>query len=95
MAERVGSKPSSQLLKTTFLPRTQALTKTLTSNILQGILWSCLRGKRSYIIDLFGARGRTRTGKEITPRDFKSLASTNFATRAYSKKKIEAGVTTT
>ena len=31
-----------------------------------------------------GARGRTRTGTEFPPRDFKSLASTNFATRAKS-----------
>ena len=31
---------------------------------------------------LGGARGRTRTGMESPPRDFKSLASTSFATRA-------------
>ena len=31
---------------------------------------------------LGGARGRTRTGMEFPPRDFKSLASTSFATRA-------------
>ena len=30
----------------------------------------------------FGARGRNRTGTVFPPRDFKSLASTNFATRA-------------
>ncbi len=29
-----------------------------------------------------GARGRARTGMVLPPRDFKSLASTNFATRA-------------
>ena len=29
-----------------------------------------------------GARGRTWTGTVLPPRDFKSLASTNFATRA-------------
>ena len=29
-----------------------------------------------------GARGRTRTGMELPPRDFKSLVSTNFTTRA-------------
>ena len=29
-----------------------------------------------------GARSRTRTGTEFPPRDFKSLASTNFAIRA-------------
>ena len=29
-----------------------------------------------------GARGRIRTGTAIRPRDFKSLASTSFATRA-------------
>ena len=31
---------------------------------------------------LYGARGRNRTGTVFLPRDFKSLASTNFATRA-------------
>ena len=31
---------------------------------------------------IFGARGRNRTGTVSLPRDFKSLASTNFATRA-------------
>jgi hypothetical protein len=31
---------------------------------------------------LYGARGRSRTGTVFPPRDFKSLASTNFATRA-------------
>ena len=35
-----------------------------------------------YHIVFIGARGRTRTGKGSLPRDFKSLASTNFATRA-------------
>ena len=30
-----------------------------------------------------GARGRTRTGMAARPRDFKSLASTDFATRAW------------
>lgn len=29
-----------------------------------------------------GARDRNRTGTGLPPRDFKSLASTNFATRA-------------
>ena len=32
--------------------------------------------------DKFGARSRTRTGTVFPPRDFKSLASTNFAIRA-------------
>ena len=31
---------------------------------------------------LLGARARSRTGTAIRPRDFKSLASTSFATRA-------------
>lgn len=31
---------------------------------------------------LGGARSRTRTGTALRPRDFKSLASTDFATRA-------------
>jgi hypothetical protein len=30
-----------------------------------------------------GARSRTRTGTVFPPRDFKSLASTNFAIRAW------------
>jgi hypothetical protein len=30
-----------------------------------------------------GARSRNRTGTVLPPRDFKSLASTNFAIRAY------------
>jgi hypothetical protein len=30
----------------------------------------------------FGARGRTPTGTALRPRDFKSLASSSFATRA-------------
>ena len=29
-----------------------------------------------------GARSRTRTGTALLPRDFKSLVSTNFTTRA-------------
>ena len=32
---------------------------------------------------LLGARDRNRTGTALRPRDFKSLASTNSATRAY------------
>ena len=31
-----------------------------------------------------GAQGRNRTGTPVKARDFKSLASTNFATWAYS-----------
>ena len=34
------------------------------------------------MIDLVGARSRNRTGTVFPPRDFKSLASTNVATRA-------------
>ena len=30
----------------------------------------------------FGARGRNRTGTTLQSRDFKSLVSTNFTTRA-------------
>ena len=32
-----------------------------------------------------GAQGRNRTGTPVKARDFKSLASTNFATWAYSE----------
>ena len=46
--------------------------------------------------EVYGARGRTRTGTGVIPRDFKSLASTNFATRAsiknVRKSVLEAGV---
>ena len=34
-----------------------------------------------------GARGRTRTGTELPPRDFKSLVSTNSTTRAGKQSK--------
>jgi hypothetical protein len=44
-------------------------------------------------VSVVGARGRTRTGTTFLSRDFKSLASTNFATRA-TKEKMEARVTT-
>ena len=37
----------------------------------------------SFLAVVCGARGRNRTGTVFLPRDFKSLASTNFATRAY------------
>jgi hypothetical protein len=32
-----------------------------------------------------GARGRNRTGTPLRARDFKSLVSTNFTTRAFLK----------
>ena len=43
-----------------------------------------VRGVRiiSQAIDLYGAPGRGRTGTTVRSRDFKSLASTNFATGA-------------
>jgi hypothetical protein len=34
------------------------------------------------LLILIGASGRSRTGTVLPPRDFKSLASTNFATEA-------------
>ena len=43
-----------------------------------GVLWSCAEGRGGPN----GARSRNRTGTELPPRDFKSLASTNFAIRA-------------
>ena len=39
-------------------------------------------GDSSSNVYRFGARGRNRTGMGSPPRDFKSLASTDFATRA-------------
>ena len=54
-----------------------------------GRLGRCARALRaisrqgcSCKLQRFGARGRNRTGTVFPPRDFKSLASTNFATRA-------------
>ena len=44
-----------------------------------------LREKKTYrmhLIFIYGAQGRNRTGTVLPPRDFKSLASTNFATWA-------------
>ena len=38
---------------------------------------------RERTMHLDGARGRNRTGTAVKPRDFKSLVSTNFTTRAY------------
>ena len=38
-----------------------------------------------------GARSRTRTGTALRPRDFKSLASTNFAIRATMRAKVPQG----
>ena len=50
--------------------------------------WSS--ASRTRIERRVGARTRTRTGMTLRPRDFKSLASTNFAIRAiddfYGKK---------
>ena len=39
--------------------------------------------------DKYGAEARNRTGTEFPPRDFKSLASTNSATRAMVIKQID------
>ena len=44
---------------------------------------------KSYI--LHGTRGRTRTGTVVTPVDFESTASTNFATLA-SELKLRAAL---
>ncbi len=37
----------------------------------------------------YGASGRNRTGTGLTPRDFKSRASTNFATEALSDELVD------
>ncbi len=42
-----------------------------------------LKGYRAEVRSNNGARSRNRTGTVLPPRDFKSLASTNFAIRAY------------
>ena len=41
-----------------------------------------LAGTTANILAIVGARGRTRTGTRLRARDFKSLVSTNFTTRA-------------
>ena len=38
---------------------------------------------KQWFMWIYGARGRTWTGTVFPPTDFKSVASTNFATRAY------------
>ena len=40
-------------------------------------------GKNPKILPDFGAAGRTWTGTDVTPRDFKSLASAYSTTAAY------------
>ena len=61
-----------------------------------GYLWQSLAEVRSLsplqACDLSGARGRNRTGTVFLPRDFKSLASTNFATRALFDLEAEPGI---
>jgi hypothetical protein len=66
--------------------------KTRISITILNLSTYCLHGKcreivpgviHIYLIDLYGARDRDRTGTVSPPRDFKSLASTNFATRAF------------
>ena len=44
--------------------------------------WKNTQGKQ-WVTWSYGARGRTWTGTVFPPTDFKSVASTNFATRAY------------
>ncbi|MEA3181716.1 MAG: hypothetical protein QOI59_5239, partial [Gammaproteobacteria bacterium] len=50
--------------------------------IWQKLRWTKANGYVAYTTKI-GARSRTRTGMALRPRDFKSLASTDFATRAY------------
>ena len=61
-----------------------------------GYLWQSLAEVRSLsplqACDLSGARGRNRTGTVFLPRDFKSLASTNFATRTLFDFEAEPGI---
>ena len=62
--------------------------KNKTSNILEvSILLECRslksKGKETeFQSTRYIARGRTRTGTALRPKDFKSFASTNSATRA-------------
>ena len=53
----------------------------------KGVNEVCKRKSRTYglVEDRDGARSRTRTGTALLPRDFKSLVSTNFTTRADSE----------
>ena len=43
------------------------------------------KGVRIQCVEIIGARDRNRTGTTFRSRDFKSLVSTNFTTRAYRK----------
>ena len=42
-------------------------------------------------MDFYGARGRNRTGTPLPARDFKSLVSTDFTTRAEQYNKKDGG----
>ena len=42
-------------------------------------------------LTIIGARGRNRTGTPLRARDFKSLVSTNFTTRADSRSTTNCG----
>lgn len=44
---------------------------------------------RTQAIDFIGARSRNRTGTAQRPTDFKSVASTNFATRADERRSLK------
>ncbi len=45
-------------------------------------IWLNKKAFKKKALEFDGARGRNRTGTVLLPRDFKSLASTYFATRA-------------
>ena len=72
------------------------LRKTIETNFC-GYFWKLTKNQqlkqsilaKSQPIDWIGASGQNRTGTVLPPRDFKSLASTNFATEATSDVLVE------
>ena len=81
-SEFLSGKSSALLRQRDHTVKTQGLRYFLTGH-------KCSAGKRfgsgtklSRLLVYYGARGRNRTGTVLPPRDFKSLASTSFATRA-------------
>ena len=61
--------------------------------IIRFLRWSCVIGLRRLVTssNWTGARGRNRTGTGLPPTDFKSVASTYSATRAWGVRSLEDG----
>ncbi len=52
------------------------------------------KGVRIQCVEIIGARDRNRTGTTFRSRDFKSLVSTNFTTRASRKVVLRNAINT-